>query len=400
MSDENTVIDPIPTIDPGFVDPGVVDPGFVDPGFVDPGIVDPGFVDPGFVDPGIVDPGAVDPAVVDPGEVDLVIEGSNTIIYNPVVEKKQIRVLFINYNMHSKNMNALVKYKDISLTTIGSPDELAQYDLSTFDCVYSPGVVFDISAYPNSRFIFGPHVSIFPEYSFMNYLKDQPNAIYVQPSQWAADVWSQRPESNQVPIMVLPFGVDTDRFIETQSLGSRENVFVYFKKRDPNELQMILSRLEQRGIGYRVFSYDERYDESDYLAYIQTCKYGIWIGEHESQGFALQEALSCNVPLLVWNVTSMSQEYGSGYCYIPASTIGYWDKCCGEFFTEFGEFDAKLDGLLYRLDMTISGRETFEFWGYRPRQFILDHLSIDVCSRRFADMVGSISNALNMNVKC
>jgi hypothetical protein len=288
--------------------------------------------------------------------------------------------------MHPKNMNALTHYKDIVLTTIYNPSELNNYNLDNFDFVYSPGTVFDISSYPNTKFVFGPHVSIFPEFSFMNYLKDQPNAIYVQPSQWAADVWSQRIESNNVPIRVLPFGVDSDRFCELTPLNERNNVFVYYKKRDPNELQKVLGLLEGRNISYRVFSYDNRYDENEYLAYIQTCRYGIWVGEHESQGFALQEALSCNVPLLVWNVTSMSQEYGSGYCYIPASTIGYWNSQCGEFFTDASDLEPTFDKFIGRIEMTIAEHETFEFWGYRPREFILQYLSRDVCSLRFANI--------------
>ena len=50
-----------------------------------------------------------------------------------------------------------------------------------------------------------------------------------------------------------------------------------------------------------------------FFNYLQNSKYGIWLDAHESQGFALQEALSCNVPLLVWNISSMNQEYNSTY---------------------------------------------------------------------------------------
>ena len=50
---------------------------------------------------------------------------------------------------------------------------------------------------------------------------------------------------------------------------------------------------------------------------MQKAKYGIILDAHESQGFAIEEALSCNVPLLVWNTKFMSQEYGSRYENIP-----------------------------------------------------------------------------------
>ena len=57
----------------------------------------------------------------------------------------------------------------------------------------------------------------------------------------------------------------------------------------------------------------KKYPEEEYIKYLQESKYGIWLGAHESQGFALEEALAINVPLLVWNVKYMSQEVRSNY---------------------------------------------------------------------------------------
>ena len=50
---------------------------------------------------------------------------------------------------------------------------------------------------------------------------------------------------------------------------------------------------------------------------------------HESQGFAIQEALFA-IPF-VWNVSSMSQEEGARYQPIPATSIPYWDNSCRIF---------------------------------------------------------------------
>jgi hypothetical protein len=72
-------------------------------------------------------------------------------------------------------------------------------------------------------------------------------------------------------------------------------------------------------IPYKIFNYLQRYNEAEYLTYLQSCKYGIWIDAHESQGFALEEALSCNVPLLVWNVSSLNREENSDYPDVPAT---------------------------------------------------------------------------------
>ena len=98
-------------------------------------------------------------------------------------------------------------------------------------------------------------------------------------------------------------------------------MFVYFKRRKPSELQVLENTLIERKINYKVFDYVKRYEEEDYLEYLKKAKYGIILDAHESQGFAIEEAMSCNVPLLVWNATSMAQEDGINYPPYPAKLI-------------------------------------------------------------------------------
>ena len=117
-----------------------------------------------------------------------------------------------------------------------------------------------------------------------------------------------------------------------------------------------------------------------YLSILRTSRFGIWIGSHESQGFALQEALSTNVPLVVWNVKSMFDEYNrhNEVSYkedqrvykLKATTVPYWDKRCGELFTEKEEFDAKV--------MQMSQNYTT----YNPRQYVVEFLSPKACYKR------------------
>ena len=131
---------------------------------------------------------------------------------------------------------------------------------------------------------------------------------------------------------------------------------------------------------YRVFDYVNQYSEQEYLSYLQTCKFGIWIDAHESQGFALEEALSCNVPLLVWNVLSLNQEENSNYPNIPATTIPYWSDSCGEVFYHFCEFD-----YVFRIFMS-------RLHTYNPRDYIVNHLSIAKCEEKFVELVALLKN--------
>ena len=98
-----------------------------------------------------------------------------------------MKVLFIQNGIHFKNLNAIQKY-NIKIKTINHTN-LNNIDLSKFDVVYSPCYPINVSKYPNIKFMFGPHFSVFPNTEQMNLIRENKNVIYVQPSDWARDVW-------------------------------------------------------------------------------------------------------------------------------------------------------------------------------------------------------------------
>jgi hypothetical protein len=276
--------------------------------------------------------------------------------------------------MHIKNHNALINYKNISFFIINSNINLDQVDLSQFDAVYSPCQPIDVSKYPATKFIFGPHFSVFPDLNQMNIIKGD-NSIYIQPSKWVVDLWKNNPLCNNTKLHSLPFGVDTDKFNNNKSIFEKEKVFIYFKNRDPNDLLLIQHFLHNKNYEYKIFSYRNRYTEEDYLNYLKQSKFAIWVGGHESQGFALEEALSCNVPLLVWNVQSMKQEYNSNYNDNFATSIPYWDERCGEYFFSIYELEKTFNTFISKLET------------YKPREYILENLTMEICEEKFIKLI-------------
>jgi hypothetical protein len=279
--------------------------------------------------------------------------------------------------MHDKNHHALMNYKNIEFTTIYSVDEVERYDLSQYDCILSPHMPIDVSKYPSTKFIFGPHFSVFPD-DKLNTIKGN-NSVYNNLSDWVVDLWYRFPLTLNLKILTLPFGVDTAKFNKVKHINERNEVFVYFKNRSPDELEVIKHFLNSKNINYRIFSYHNRYNESDYLNCLQNSKYGIWVGGHESQGFGLQEALSCDVPLLVWNVKSMNQEYNSNYEDIPATSVSYWDERCGEIFYDISELEKVYDKFTKNIE------------NYKPREFILENLSMEVCENKLIETINNIN---------
>jgi glycosyltransferase involved in cell wall biosynthesis len=275
--------------------------------------------------------------------------------------------------MHNKNANALYKYNN-NYYVIKSVEQINNIDLTQFDCVYSPSTPLNVKKYPNTKFIFGPHFSVFPQLHQMNQIRSS-NVIYIQPSEWAAKAWQRTPFCNNIKIKVLPFGVDTNKFSEKNQITNKNKVFIYFKHRSPKDLNLVTNFLNNKNIPYVIFSYKDKYNEQDYINYLQNSKFGLWLGGHESQGFALQEALSCNVPLLVWNIKSMNQEYGSTYPDIPATTIPYWDERCGEYFYKFDELENAFNTFLLKLET------------YKPREYILENLTMKLCENKLNELI-------------
>ena len=248
-------------------------------------------------------------------------------------------------------------------------------DIENYDIIYSPSQPLNTALYPNKKFIFGPHFSVFPDNKLLKINNIHKNSVYIQPSEWAMNVWVNMKATIFLPIKSFPFPVDTDKFSFKEDINLKTDIFIYFKRRNPAELTFVESFLQSKNINYRIFDYVKGYDENDYLSFLQKSKFGIILDAHESQGFAIQEAISCDIPLLVWNAKSMNQEHGPRYSNIPCTTIPYWDERCGEYFYNNTELEKIFD-------LFISKLET-----YKPREYILENLSVEKCAEIFLELL-------------
>jgi hypothetical protein len=275
-------------------------------------------------------------------------------------------VLILTPNFHEKNREGLIKMLDYLKLKwkFGSVQDIKDYDV-----IYCPTFIhFELNC--DKKYICGPHFSVFPD---LNQLKHfiGPNVTYIMPSQWPIDSWSIA--KSFLKMKPFPFPVNTERFINTKSLPEKTKVFIYFKRRKTTELEMVKSLV--KNTNYVVFDYVAKYPEEFYLETLRNSKYGIIVDAHESQGFAIEEALSCNVPLLVWNVKSMNQEEGANYDDIPATTISYWNEECGEYFYNAEELESTYAKFLSNLEK------------YQPRKYILENLSLEKCAERFVKLI-------------
>jgi glycosyltransferase involved in cell wall biosynthesis len=253
------------------------------------------------------------------------------------------------------------------------------------DLIWSISTWFDPSKFPDSKIMFGPQFFIFPS-------EEGPLAKYSGPavsrcvynclSDWNLKIHQDFTANPAIPYVCLPFGIDTSH-IRPDKLIKKNYILVYWKQRALEDLDTVLESLKANNMDYKLIKYGS-YDNKDFYTMLQECRLCIWIGRHESQGFAFQEALAMDVPLLVYDVISMKQEINSrglseyvGHTNdLLATAASYWDSRCGEKTTNPNEINALLKKMLLNLD------------SYRPREFIEDTLSDLVCFSRLLKVFG------------
>lgn len=277
------------------------------------------------------------------------------------------------------------KIRDSLLSGLGLGIYGRANSIEEADYVYSNRTFINADEHPDQKFIFGPQFCVFPGELKDRFRNRHWNSIYIQPSDWATQVWIEL-GFRDLPLRSFPVGINTKRFCPSETTNENEDVLVYHKYRELNDLSLVCKLLDDNKLIHRIFDYKKGYTEEQYLSCLNNSRFGIWVGCHESQGIALQEALSMNVPLLVWNVTAMKQatdlkfmhRVKAGRLKTQATTTPYWSERCGLHF--YGE--ESLEPTFRRF---MDQLNTFT-----PRTFVVNELSIDKQCREFIELFESI----------
>jgi len=220
---------------------------------------------------------------------------------------------------------------------------------------------FEIRNSYKKGIIFGPHM---PLENIKN-CPDGDNIRFNSLSPWLNEL--SRSLFKKIDFVDLHFPVDIDRFSPSEKNG--KPVF-YFKSRDPNIMNDFFAYNNHSD--FALFDYQRGYDESNFIKSIASAPYAVWLGRHESQGFALEETLSCDTPIFVIDAQTLRDENG-----------GYWENRFPENelrCTSASYFDERC-GMVSNVERW---RENFELFKksidlYRPRDFVLDTLSPNAC---------------------
>ena len=213
---------------------------------------------------------------------------------------------------------------------------------------------------------------------------------FLQHSDWVLDLVKS---ANIYPSGIFdlwPAGIDTDRWAPITSVPGHETeveILIYDKTPrggaafDTDLVQPIREYLRANKHSYTEIRYGQ-YSTEEYRAKLRRAKAMIFLSAHESQGLAYQECLSCNVPVIAWDqgfwLDTARHKYGRSN--VPATSVPFFDERCGSRFRDFGGFAAEFDPFLER---ALSG-------AFRPREFILENLTIEKSTRRMLEIYNSI----------
>jgi len=221
-----------------------------------------------------------------------------------------------------------------------------------------------VNKLPQTKILVGPNIAFDGEYR---------NIVLLQPSEWSKNFCTTY-KYNSGPVDVWPTGIDTDQFCPQIDTTQKTHVLVYFKERYEYELEQVTNILQEKNIAYTIIRYGS-YTESEYLHILSTATYGIWIGRQESQGIALQEALSSGLPLLVWDVTSIGhwnpsskkqkQFFSEEELLVEDTTSApYFSSECGAIISSPNELRSAIEMM------------EKEYTTFTPRAYVLENLSL------------------------
>jgi glycosyltransferase involved in cell wall biosynthesis len=180
------------------------------------------------------------------------------------------------------------------------------------------------------------------------------------------------------PVRAWGGGIDTDEFRPPANRRAGRDVLVYTKHRDPGELPGIIDVLLRHDLRPSLLMYG-KYGEEGYRAALANAAFVVWHGAAESQGFALGEALSCDVPVLVCNYwDDIDAERALQLRIKPGRRLfdnaPYFDDRCGLKIEDLDELSGGVQEMLDRLSE------------FRPREYVLENLTLERCARAFVDL--------------
>lgn len=203
--------------------------------------------------------------------------------------------------------------------------------------------------------------------------------LVIVPSQWVKIAYVEDAPALDGRISIWPAGVDEHYWAPGVASGDRKHrtVLVYQKNASEELLKGVINTIEACGWRVSVIVYG-KYAAENYRQQLANATFAVFLSRSESQGLALAEAWSMDVPTLVWD--SQENEI-CGRRYSVISTAPYLTDACGALWRTVEDLSQLLDRLSHRIDHC------------HPRDWLLLNMTDEVCARHLLYLRGTITSA-------
>lgn len=253
-------------------------------------------------------------------------------------------------------------------------------------CIVGKPHVLDKIKWKNP-ILFGAAVFSHPCYD-PELLNRLPISKILVPGEWMRKMWLPYYGDK---VLAWPVGIDTDKWAPGQVNHKDIDILLYDKVRWEHEfyknklIAPIQSCLERQGLKIAVIRYGF-YQEEAFHSLLASSKAMVFLCEHETQGIAYQQALSCGVPILACDRGGFWQDpayFPEKVQFAPVSSVPYWDDRCGVKFKDFSEFPTQLEEFLDKLSCQ----------QFAPRDYILENLTLEKCAQHFVEILEQMQSA-------
>ncbi|MFI5179367.1 MAG: hypothetical protein ACHQO8_12415 [Vicinamibacterales bacterium] len=192
--------------------------------------------------------------------------------------------------------------------------------------------------------------------------------------EWARDLLADAPQLVEKS-RVCPCGVDAD--VWTPSPGAKPKAVVYWKSGAESFCREVEAIVRARGLEPVVVASAHgdhaRFTPASFRQALDASVVSVFLSTFETQGIALAEAWSMDVPTIVWNPCGQAEWRGRSFH--SSSSCPYLMPATGLAWRTLDECGAALDEALRH-----RGR-------FQPRQWVLDHMTDAICSRQLYDII-------------
>lgn len=224
------------------------------------------------------------------------------------------------------------------------------------------------------KLIAGPNLVILPS--------DHDNIVcsgeidkYLVVSNWTFDMYAADRPAIADHLEIWPAGVDASFWKPSERLDNKGKVIIYQKNAEIEILKKCRRILIESGYEIIEIRYG-KYRRDEYLKKLQSAEFLVYFNDSESQGIALAECWSADVPTFVWNQgTIIINEGKSTQKSFKCSSAPYLSESTGLFFKDEADF-AEILKNINNIKLN-----------FQPRQWVLSNMTDKICAEKLIAII-------------